>query len=122
MLSFRLPHTAFFRRHAWIGLLVAVTVLFGGVAEASACASEPIAVAAAEAVGVNDSDTPLQGDAGPGAEHKACAHGHCHHGQQATPESDAAHVMRVAEQRTSFPVETRRPGAEPDRLKRPPRT
>lgn len=121
VLSSRLPRTALSWRRALAGLLLAVAVLFGGVLEASACASEPITVAAAEAVTVDDGGAPLQDDSGPAAEHKACAHGHCHHGQFATPERHAASVLRVADQRTFLPVEIRRPGAEPARLKRPPR-
>lgn len=120
MLSFRLPRIALSLRHALVGLLLAIAVLFGGV-EASACASDPIVAAAVEAAATNNGDAPLQNDADPNGEHKACGHGHCHHGQYATPERIAAPASLVAEQVISFPIEICRPGADPTRLKRPPR-
>lgn len=108
MLSFRIPHVALSLRYALVGLLLASAVLFAGVVEASACVSEPIAAAAVEAAAINDGDAPLQNDADPNGEHKACAHGHCHHGQYVTPERNAAPVSLVAEQVSSFPVDVRR--------------
>ena len=121
MRSSPLPSAAPSLRYVLIGLLLAIAVLFGSAVEASACASEPVAAAAVEASITDDGNAPLQNDADPTGEHKACAHGHCHHGQYAPPERGAAPITLVAEQRALFPVEIRRPGAEPARLKRPPR-
>jgi hypothetical protein len=114
----RSSHRIYSLSQAVVGLLVLIAIAFGGAVEAVACSPE---VDASVSIAFFQDQAPAEDENQSGDQHAVCAHGHCHHGQQAlTIPTNAAQTlagsMLVLLSRDDVRTDT-----EPNLLKRPPR-
>ncbi len=105
-------------RQTVVGLLVLIAVAFGGAVEAVACSPE---VDASVSIAFVQDQAPVEDENQSGDQHAICAHGHCHHGQQAMVVPMNAAQTIAGSMLVLLSNDADRSDTEPNLLRRPPR-
>ncbi len=103
-----------------VSLAVAMMMLTSAIAEAATCSPEPVSDFAAEASFHVDKHSEPSSDRETG-QHKACPHGHCHHGTHAIRETAPLAMARKMATRVEHSQRDFVRTAHEFGLKRPPR-
>lgn len=103
-----------------VGFVVAMMMMTSAIAEAATCGPEPVSDIVAGSTFHADEGDRSSTDEETG-EHKACAHGHCHHGTQAIRETAASAAGLELPALHEISPQDRAHSAYEFGLKRPPR-
>lgn len=95
-----------------------IAIAFGGAVEAIACSPE---VDASVSIAFVDKQAPTEDENRSTDQHAVCAHGHCHHGQQATATPMNAAQTMAGSMGALLSNDDYLTDTEPNLLKRPPR-